>query len=250
MTLKTVIIDDEKRALELLVDYAGKTQDIELVGHFQNAIEGLTFLNHHPVDLLLLDIQMPDINGLELLSSLQTKPMVIFTTAYSEYAVEGFQLDAVDYLLKPIMLPRFLQSVNKAVKQYSLLAQPQNDRGNPDELTSEHGAGSKSDTEYLFIKTDTRWQRLQLSDITYIQACGDYVEIHCLNNKKFLTLQTLTQMIQRLPEHPFVRVHRSTIVHLLHVDVVDKDHLIIDGTDITISKSYRQPLLELLNQWG
>jgi len=242
--MKTVVIDDEVRALSLVVDYVNKAPSLVLVASFQNAIEALEYLNHNRVDLLLLDIQMPDITGLELLASLQHKPLVIFTTAYPEYAVEGFQLDAIDYLVKPIMFPRFLKAVNKALNQVQLLQQtPQ-----VFPVTTEPNVTLSNESDYIFVKVETRWERVQLSQITYIQACGDYVAIHSLKNKKILTLQTLTQIMNRLAGNDFIRVHRSYIINLPHVDVINKDYLMIDGIDITISKSYRQEFFEMLDE--
>jgi DNA-binding LytR/AlgR family response regulator len=237
MTLKTVVVDDEPRALKLIVDYVNKTPSLELVAHFQNAIEALTYLNQHQVELLFLDIQMPDITGLELLDSLQTRPMVVFTTAYPEYAVEGFQLEALDYLVKPIMFPRFIKATNKALKQAEL-TNPQ-----PQEVAS---GQPPPESGYLFVKVDSHWTRLQLSDIRYIEGNGDYVAIHLVNKSKILSLQTLTQMMARLPDCDFYRVHRSFIVNLKHVDTVEKDHLLIGDADITIGKSYRNGFLKLI----
>jgi two-component system LytT family response regulator len=237
MGLKTVVIDDEARALKLIVDYVNKTPSLELVASFQNAIEALEYLNQNTIELLFLDIQMPDITGLELLENLQNKPMVIFTTAYPEYAVEGFQLDALDYLVKPVMFPRFLKAANKAVKQASLVNPPAQQMPETPP-TPESG--------YLFVKVDSHWQRLQLTDVRYVEGSGDYVAIHLTDNRKLLSLQTLTQMMARLPTNDFYRVHRSYIVNLNHVDTVEKDHLLIGDADITIGKSYRGDFFRIL----
>jgi DNA-binding LytR/AlgR family response regulator len=248
MILKTVVIDDESRALALMVDYVKKVPSLELTASFQNAIEALEFLNSQSVDILLLDIQMPDITGLELLDNLQNQPLVIFTTAYPEYAVEGFQLDAVDYLVKPIMFPRFLKAINKAINQAKLLALKHQQTIETPELETVNKL--PANPGYIFVKVETRWERIQLSDITYIEGCGDYVAVHLLNNKKILSLQTLTQMMTRLSGKNFVRVHRSFIINLQHVDTIEKDHVLICNHDITISKSYRQDFLKLVNNKG
>ncbi len=245
--LKTIVVDDETRALNLIVDYVNKTPSLELVGSFQNAIEALEYLNQHPVDLLLSDIQMPDINGLELIQSLQVKPMVIFTTAYPEYAVEGFQLDALDYLVKPVMFPRFLKAANKAVKQASLLNPPATQP--PTAVISETAnTPPAAESGYLFVKVDSHWTRLQLTDIRYIEGSGDYVAIHLADQRKLLSLQTLTQMMARLPGNDFFRIHRSTIVNLNHVDTVEKDHLLIGDADLTIGKRFRAEFFKLLSE--
>lgn len=246
MSLKTVVIDDEVRALSLMTNYVNKVTSLTLVASFRDAIAALEFLNKEHIDILFLDIHMPDINGLELLASLKQKPIVIFTTAFPEYAVKGFQLDAQDYLVKPIMFPRFLQAANKAVNQARLISVEKQSSVNFPKV--EQAEVKESGQDYIFLKVDTRWERIQLSEITYLQACGDYVEIHCLGNKKVLTLQTLTQMMERLSGKIFIRVHRSYIVNLPLVDTINKDHLIIGNVDITISKSYRQAFFERLNQ--
>lgn len=253
MSLKTVVVDDEARALKLIVDYVNKTPSLELVASFQNAMQALEYLNQNAVDLLLLDIQMPDITGLELLQSLQSQPMVIFTTAYPEYAVEGFQLDALDYLVKPVMFPRFLKAANKAIKQANLLKPPiapqEQSEPTPTQVISETAATPPAaESGYLFVKVDSHWIRLQLGDICYIEGCGDYIAIYLADNRKLLSLQTLTQMMDRLPSKDFFRIHRSTIVNLSHVDTVEKDHLLIGEADLTIGKSFRQAFFQLLNQ--
>lgn len=247
MSLKTVVVDDETRALSLMIDYVNKAPSLTLVASFKSSIEALEFLNNEVADLLFLDINMPDITGLELLASLEKKPLVIFTTAYPDYAVEGFELDAQDYLVKPIMFPRFLQAVNKAVNQEKLVSYANSITNKA--VSNESIASSTTGSDYIFVKVDTRWERIQLSEITYLHACGDYVAIHCLNGKKILTLQTLTQMMERLSEQGFIRVHRSYIISLAHVDVINKDHVIIDNVDITISKSYRQIFFDMLNSY-
>ena len=218
MTFTTIVIDDESPALSLIVDYVNKVPSLELIASFQNAIEALEYLNVHTVDILLLDIQMPDITGFELLASLKNKPLVIFTTAYPDYAVEGFQLDAIDYLVKPIMFPRFLKAVNKAMNQAKLISknnQPTMAPSQPEALVT-----PPSESGYIFVKVDVRWERIQLSEITYIEGCGDYVAIHLINNKKILCLQTLTHMAARLENKDFVRIHRSYIVNMHFVDII------------------------------
>lgn len=245
MNLKTVVIDDELHALELITDYVGKVPSLELVGQFQDAIQALEYLNNNQVDLLLLDIQMPDLSGIELLESLQTKPLVIFTTAFPEYAVQGFQLDAVDYLVKPILFPRFLKAVNKATTQVQYILQVSEGK-----YTNFPPASDIPQKEqgYIFVKVDSHWERIQLTDITYIEANGDYIVIHLQNNTRLMCLQTLSQMLERLDGADFVRVHRSFIVNLARVDTVEKDHLLVAGQDITISKSYRQAFLNLIGK--
>lgn len=245
MTLKTVVIDDEKHALTLIADYVKKVPSLALVAQFQDAIQALEYLNSHHVDLLLLDIQMPDLSGMDLLNSLQMKPLVIFTTAYPEYAVQGFQLDAVDYLVKPILFPRFLKAANKATTQVKIIQQVSEGKiAN----TSPINDVPPREQGYIFVKVDSHWERIQLAEITYIEANGDYIIIHLQNKTRLMCLQTLSQMQKRLDGADFVRIHRSYIVNLAKVDTVEKDHLVVEGEDLTISKSYRQEFLSLIGK--
>ena len=245
--LKTVIVDDESLSLKLMVSYAEKVPALSVVAQFQNAIDALDYLQRKPVDLLFLDIQMPDITGLELLQSLSSKPLVIFSTAYPEFAVEGFQHDAIDYLVKPVMFPRFLKSVNKAIERRRLLDNQQTELKSPTQvieiMTDEKPT---KNVDYLFVKVNTHWKRIEFSDIRFIESNGDYVSIHTLNNNNLLVLQTLTQMQDKLPANDFSRVHRRFIVNLSHVDTVEKDHLLLGKDDITIGKSYRAELFKKL----
>lgn len=245
MSLKTVVIDDELHALKLVTDYVAKVPSLELVAQFQDAIQALEYLSNNHIDLLFLDIQMPDISGIELLESLQVKPLVIFTTAFPEYAVQGFQLDAVDYLVKPILFPRFLKAVNKATTQVQYIQQVSEGKVTNTPQTNDV---PQKEPGYIFVKVDSHWERIQLTDITYIEASGDYITIHLQNKTRLMCLQTLSQMLERLDGSDFVRVHRSYIVNLARVDTVEKDHLIIAEQDITISKGYRQEFLNLIGK--
>ena len=188
---------------------------------------------------------MPDITGLELVDSLQTKPMVVFTTAYPEFAVKGFQLDAIDYLVKPILLPKFLKSVNKATKQRQLTSKVDTQTMREEQFEQKIET-PPSEPGYIFIRVDSRWERIQLANIIFIKSYGDYIVIHQVGAKKSLSLQTLTQINTRLNGKGFVRVHRSYVVNLAKVDTVDKDHLLIGDYDISIGKNYRQELLKLI----
>jgi two-component system, LytTR family, response regulator len=240
MPLNTVIVDDEPAALDLLRSYAGSLPALTVSAEFRSGLQALDYLATHPVDLLFLDIQMPGLNGLQLLQSLATRPDVVLVTAYPEHAVRGFELSVTDYLLKPVMFPRFVQAVNKVLARRRGV-EPQ---GVAD-TTAPAAAGQ--DVDYVFLRVDGQWRRVQLDDILYVASEGDYARVHCRSGA-LLTLNTLTQMEERLPTARFVRVHRSTIVNLRHVDVVEKDHLSIGRTDISIGLSYRAALLGLLRQ--
>ena len=240
MPLNTVIVDDEPAALDLLRSYAGSLPALRLSAEFRSGLQALDYLAAHPVDLLFLDIQMPGLNGLQLLQTLATRPDVVLVTAYPEHAVQGFELSVTDYLLKPVMFPRFVHAVNKVLTRRRG-TEPQ---GAADAIPP---ATSNQDIDFAFLRVDGQWRRVQLDDILYVAAEGDYAKVHCRSGV-LLTLNTLTQMEDRLPASRFVRVHRSTIVNLRHVDVVEKDHLTIGRTDISIGLSYRANLLGLLRQ--
>ncbi len=236
MGLKTVIVDDEARAVQLLEDYVSKVPSLEMVESFQNAIEAVSFLNKHAVDLLLLDIRMPDLSGLQLLSSLHSKPMVIFTTAHADNAVDGFKLDAIDYLVKPITFADFMKAASKAVYQAELAS-----------ISQQLGKDKPSyANDYLFVKVDNRLVKISYRDILYVEGCGDYVAIYHQDGRKLLCLQTMSQTLDKLPNQDFTRIHKSYIVNLHHVDAVQKDHVLIGNHDISIGRSYRATFFKLL----
>ena len=233
MLLKTVILDDEEPALELLDIFCHQTQKIEVIGRFNDPNKALIYLQEHQVDLLISDINMPWLNGVELKKLLPDDLHTIFMTAHSELAIEGFDVGAVDYLLKPILFPRFLKAINKVEKLQTKDNQEENKRS----ATS------------IFIKDGSVKRRIAFDDILYVQAQGDYLSIH-LTDKKFMVLHTLGDFLNLLPHNHFVRIHRSTIVNLAKVDVVNKEHLVMAGVDLTIGKTYRAQVYDLVNQYG
>ena len=224
--LKCLILDDEPHAVALLADYATKSPDLELVGSYTNPIEAFHFIQEHPVDLLFLDIQMPELTGIQLLKLLPKSTQVVFTTAYSEYALDGFELDVVDYLLKPISLERFLQSVEKSKKRIS---------GGP--IPREQKEPIQQ--EYLFVKTGHRTQKITLSAIKYLEGLSDYVALHT-EGGKVLTLENLSFFAEHLPASQFMRVHRSYIVALARIDYIERNRIYLDGQVIPISKTYAE----------
>jgi two-component system LytT family response regulator len=233
MLLRTVILDDEEPALDLLEIFCTQTHKIDIVGRFNDASKALIYLQQHPVDLLISDINMPWLNGVELKKILPDALHTIFITAHSELAIQGFDVGAVDYLLKPVLFPRFLKAINKVVKLH------EKDTQDID----------KKNSAFIFIKDGSVKRRIEFDDILYVQAQGDYLSIHLTNNS-FMVLHTLSEFFNLLPNNYFVRVHRSTIVNLAKVDVVNKDHLIIAGQDITIGKTYRSNVYDLVSQYG
>jgi two-component system, LytTR family, response regulator len=226
--LTCVAIDDEPLALELIKKYTAKIYFLELKGTFTDPFEARQVLENNRIDILFLDIQMPDINGIEFSRSLAEKnTAVIFTTAFSEYAVEGFNVDAIDYLLKPIEYDRFLKSVYKAKEYIDYL--------NHQEL---HDG-------YLFVKSDYQMVKIILKDILYIEGLDDYIKIY-LPNKSVLTLMTLKTIMQKLPASEFIRVHRSYIVPISKIDHVSRSKIRIADKEIPIGVSYSDSFFSVM----
>lgn len=192
MSLRCIAIDDEPLALELISEYAARIPELQLLQTFEDAISGGEFLRAHGVDLLFIDINMPDITGIELVRSLQHKPAIIFTTAYKKFAYEGFELEAVDYLLKPFSFDRFSKSVQRAL-MFRDMQQPQAD-------------------DALFVRAEYRMVRIEMEKILYIEGLEDYIKIHIENEKPLLTLMTLKAVLEKLPADKFMRIHRSYII--------------------------------------
>nr|WP_121269382.1 LytTR family DNA-binding domain-containing protein [Pedobacter schmidteae] len=225
----TIAIDDEPIALDVVKSHAAKVPFIELVQTFTNAFDAITFLQKNKTDLIFLDIKMPDISGIDFLNSLSNPPMVIFTTAYSEHAVRSFELDAIDYLLKPFSLPRFLKACNKAQELYTLRNQPQ----------------STDQTPYIFIKDGYEQVKILLNDILYIEASGNYTQIHLNNNRLLSTRVPLNEMLQLLTPNKFIRIHRAFIVAKAKITRFDRNQVWIEGLSIPIGATFLQSLQEL-----
>lgn len=236
MTLRAIAVDDEPLALEVIQRLAGKIPSLKLLQTFENPIEAIEFLRQESVDLVFLDIQMPDLTGLQLLQSLADRPMIIFTTAYSEYAVDSYELNAVDYLLKPVLFDRFYKAVNKA--QHQLQA--------AQALEAQEGEGQEdSNKDFLFIKSDTRFFRVSLADILFIEGMRDYIAVHT-PKQRILTLMSMTNMLKKLPEDRFMRVHKSYIIGLDHITLIQHNRVIINDREIPISSSYKDAFLRFV----
>lgn len=230
MTVSCLIVDDEPLAQDILDSYVKKTPQLNLVGICSNAIEALEKMKHNQVDLIFLDIQMPEITGIDFLRSLKAPPMVIFTTAYQNYAVEGFELNAIDYLLKPFSQDRFLKAVRKAEELFV--------------LKNEH---SQREDDYIFIKSDQKLQKVSYNDILFVEALADYVKIHT-PEKRYITLQTMKNMEEKLPERYFKRVHRSFIVALDKIITIVGGNVEINGQKIPIGKNYKEGFYDALKK--
>jgi two-component system, LytTR family, response regulator len=222
MIIKCVTIDDEPLALDILRAYIKKIPALQLVQEFDDAISASEFIKINPVDLLFVDIQMPDISGVDLVRSLEVKPVIIFTTAHKNFAYEGFELEALDYLLKPIDFERFGKSVNKAIEYL-------NNKNNKPEETSES----------IYVYSEYKLIKILLNEIDYIESFEDYVKIHLLEEKPILTLNTMKKMLEKLPEKDFRRIHRSYIVPVNKIiSIHNKKVHLKSGRELPIGDSY------------
>jgi len=233
--IRVVAIDDEPLALQLVRGYVEKTPTLELAGAFDNPVEAVTFIQMSDVDLVLLDIQMPDLTGTELARVISGGPKVIFTTAYEKYALEGFRLDAVDYLLKPFSYAEFLKAIQKAERLMGA------ERSQLPAL--------EVSNEFLFIKSESRIRRINFSEILYIEGLKDYVKIWLKDEKKpLLSLSTLKGLESRLPGDRFMRVHRSFIVNLETVKVIERNRIVYGEVRIPVTDQYRENFLKFLER--
>jgi DNA-binding LytR/AlgR family response regulator len=238
MMIRCLAIDDERLALELIEDNIRKVPFLELVQTCRSATEAMEVLRNRPVDLLFLDIQMPDISGIQLLKSLLHKPLVIFTTAFSNYATEGFDLDVIDYLLKPYPFERFLKAVNKAHEYMDLRERA----ANPSNAKETGPAPA-----FLFVKADYKLYKINLKDILYIEGLKDYIKIYC-SDKPIVTQMSMKSMEEKLPPQDFIRVHRSFIVAFDKIDFIQKHMLTIGKKEIPVSEHYRDQLFKIIHQ--
>lgn len=242
MTINCLIVDDELLARRLLTDYVGKIPELKLIATCASAVEAQGFLQKQRIDLLFLDIHMPDVNGISLLRSLSNKPVTIFTTAYAEYAVQGYELFVLDYLLKPIPFERFFQAVSRAVEYVDLLSTKALPRNSEMEAL-------KGDTsnEYIFVKSDYKIHKIAHSDIDVVEAYGEYILIYC-GRQKIMTLGQMGKMEQMLPKPGFVRVHRSFIVNFSKIDAIQGGTIYIGERQVPLSKGYRDAFMELVQK--
>ena len=233
--LKCIAIDDEPLALRQITGYISKIPYLELSATFNNAIDAQQRLTEEPADLIFADINMPDLNGVDFVRALPDRQMVIFTTAYSEYAVEGFKLDAVDYLLKPFSFADFSRSAAKANSLYELR---QNRRSEPQETASE---ATPRDKEYISVKADYKVSLVRIAEIIYLESEGEYVRMHLADGSTITTLFRLKNMETALPAESFMRVHRSYIVNLRAIKAYVKGRIFLsDNEYIPIGENYKE----------
>lgn len=236
LNINCLIIDDEPLALDLIESYVLKTPFLKLVGKSASAFQAMQLMNETKVDLLFLDIQMPGLTGLEFSKSLQNDVRVIFTTAFSQFALEGFKVDALDYLVKPFNYSEFLQSAQKAHKWFSLVNAPKQ-------------GDFVKDARSIMVKSESRMIGIEMDSILFIESMGDYIKIYCTDNSNpIITQNTMKSMDEKLPTHNFFRVHRSYIVNMDHVKTIERNRIIFDKTHIPISESIKEAFNKKLNE--
>ena len=227
--MKCIVIDDEQLARNLVESYVSKTPFLELVGCYKSGIEALAPIKEHDVDLIITDIQMPELLGTDLIKSLSKKPLVVFTTAYQDYAIEGFELEAVDYLLKPFSFDRFLKSMQKAKELFDL----RNSKTNKPHFKA----------EYLTVKADHKLYKILYTDIKYIEGMREYVSFH-ISTGRITALMSLKSLEEKLPSEQFIRCHKSFIVNKNIVSALESGNLIIGEKSIPIGQSYKDRVIE------
>lgn len=229
--LKCVIVDDEPLALGLLASYAKKTPSLQLVGTYSSAIQAMQEMGTIDVDLIFLDIQMPQLNGLEFSKTIKETTRIVFTTAFEQYAIDGYKVNALDYLLKPISYVDFLQAVNKAIRWFELLNQP------------------KEEVQSIFIKSEYKLIQVDLKNVLYIEGLKDYVKIYEEGSTKpLLSLMSMKSLEDMLPSSRFIRVHRSFIVQKEKIRLIDHGRIVFGKTYIPVSDSYKQAFQDFLDE--
>jgi len=225
--MRCITIDDEPLALRQIAAYITKTPFLELAGQYESALQAIEVLSSTRIDLMYVDINMPDLNGINFVKTLANPPLVVFVTAYSEYAIDGFGVNAIDYLLKPLGYKEFLKSANKARRIL--------------EATSSKMNKLEGSEEYLFVKSGYKTVRICLSDIVYIEGKREYVSIHMINGKSHMPLLSLRMLEEQLPSDKFMRIHRSYIINLTKIAVFDNSRIVLeDKADLPVSDQYKE----------
>lgn len=239
MKTKCLIVDDEPLARELIKGYVSKLENFEIVAECSDAMKALNALRAKPVDLIFMDIQMPQITGIEFLKTLKHPPKVIITTAYRQYALEGFELDVVDYLLKPITFERFLKAVNKFYQM------------NQDDVklvTNQSGEKGTDDT-FIYVKENKKVIKIYLSEIKYIEGLSEYVQIYT-DKRKIITKTSMAQIEEKLPKDNFLRIHKSFIISVSKIEAFTANTIELQGKELPVGRSYKNAVLNALNFTG
>lgn len=231
--IRCLVVDDEPVAREILENHLAKINSVKIVGSCKSALEAFAIINEQNIDLIFLDINMPEISGLSFAKSINKNIKIIFTTAYREYAIDGFDLQAVDYLLKPVSFQRLLQAINKY----------QNETNSIESAFKEEITTEKSD--YIFVRSDRKMVKVKFDEIAYIESLSDYIKIHLLD-RTVVTRETISNIEAKLPQSDFIRVHRSFIVSLTHIDSFTSEYVEICGHQIPISRGYKSDVLKKL----
>jgi DNA-binding LytR/AlgR family response regulator len=238
MTINCIAIDDEPLALDIIKDYCSKVSFLNLLKIFDNAIESIEYIRSNKVDLIFLDIQMEELNGIQLLNALKHRPFVIFTTAYERYAIQGFELDVVDYMLKPISFERFIKGVNKVCERMQL------DTGSG---KSENGKSKTTEPSFFFVKTETRMERIENHDVLYVEGMGDYWRI-VTKTRRIMTLMNARKLEEVLHEPQFCRVHKSFFIALDKIESIERNRIKIGDQYIPVSETYHKAFFDLIER--
>jgi len=225
--LRTIVVDDEPLAMHLIADYVRKTPGLELVFHTTKVLEALQWVQEGKADLVFLDIQMPELTGIQFMNIIRNRCLVIITTAYTDYAVEGYDYDVVDYLLKPVTFERFLIAVNKAMAKSNVI---------------QERIAAVSPT-YIFVKSEYRVQKIDLADILYIEALRDYIAIHTAS-AKIMSLESMKNMETMLPDKDFIRIHKSYIINRSKIDFIERGKVVIGKNYLSVGETYRERFMK------
>lgn len=239
MNINCIAVDDEPLALDIIKAYCAKVPFLNLTGTFSNAIDTLEYLRHHTVDLMFLDIQMEELTGIQLLNSIKNKPLVIFTTAYDQYALQGFDLDVLDYMLKPIPFGRFVKGANKALDQMQKMEDAR--------LEKQERTPVQSINTFFFVKTETRIEKVNAADVLYVEGMGDYWRI-VTKSRRIMTLMNAKGIEEILREPGFCRVHKSFFVAIDKIEFVERKQIKIGEILIPISDTYQKNFFDLIEK--
>ncbi|MEI7660704.1 MAG: LytTR family DNA-binding domain-containing protein [Bacteroidota bacterium] len=238
MNINCIAIDDEPLALDIIRDYCSKVVFLNLLRTFDNAIESIEFIRSNKVDLIFLDIQMEELTGIQLLNALKHRPFVIFTTAYERYAIQGFELDVVDYMLKPISFERFIKGVNKVCERMQFDTGP---------VKAENGKPKPPENSFFFVKTETRMERIENNEVLYVEGMGDYWRI-VTKTRRIMTLMNARKLEEVLHEPQFCRVHKSFFIALDKIESIERNRIKIGDQYIPVSETYHKAFFDLVER--
>lgn len=238
--MKCILVDDEHLARQLLENFVLKFPRLELVAKCKNPLEAMEVLQNEQVDLIFLDIQMPELTGIEFLQTLSHKPFVIFTTAYTEYALEGYQLDVIDYLVKPFAFERFAQATNKAIERFDLMQRADSPKPQP---TPQQAQPEVPTNDFMTVKADHKLYKVKFADISYVEGMKAYVSFY-LPDRRIVALESLKKLEEQLPAKQFMRIHKSYIVAFDKVSAIEGNQVEIEGKKLPIGKSYKEEVLK------